>query len=223
MPVLPKHATDVEHFQDATLAPPVGSGPYIIADVRPGARLLLAARSKLLGQGRPSQRGFYNFDEIDITYFRDANALVRGLQGGLIDYARRAVPRAGPAAMTSRPRGKVESSRRSCTTTVQGMEASPSICAANRSRRSPARSARHDVRLRVDKRQSIFGLYTRTKSFFDQSELASIGRPATRAERALLAPFPDAVREDILEGRWRPPVNDGTGRDREMANGRSPS
>ena len=41
MPVLPKHATDVEHFQDATLAPPVGSGAYVIADVQPGARLLL--------------------------------------------------------------------------------------------------------------------------------------------------------------------------------------
>ena len=48
------------------------------------------------------------------------------------------------------------------------------------------------------------GLYTRTKSFFDESELSSSGRPASEEERALLAPSPDAVRADILEGRWRP-------------------
>ncbi len=48
-------------------------------------------------------------------------------------------------------------------------------------------------------------LYTRTKSFFDESELSSSGRPASAAERALLAPFPGAVRDDIMEGRWAPP------------------
>jgi len=52
MPVLPKHATDVEHFQDATLAPPVGSGPYIIADVRP-ARGCCYGAIQITGQGRP--------------------------------------------------------------------------------------------------------------------------------------------------------------------------
>jgi len=58
------------------------------------------------------------------------------------------------------------------------------------------------------------GLYKRTKSFFDDSELASTGRPADAAELALLAPFPGAVREDILEGRWRPAATDGSGADR---------
>jgi peptide/nickel transport system substrate-binding protein len=61
------------------------------------------------------------------------------------------------------------------------------------------------------------GLYTRTASFFDNSELASTGIPASVAERALLQSFPNAVRDDVLEGRWRPYVTDGTGRDREQA------
>ncbi|MFZ0207935.1 MAG: ABC transporter substrate-binding protein, partial [Roseiarcus sp.] len=42
-------------------------------------------------------------------------------------------------------------------------------------------------------------------------------RPATPRERALLAPFPGVVREDILEGKWAPPVSDGSGRDRALA------
>ena len=61
------------------------------------------------------------------------------------------------------------------------------------------------------------GLYRRSRSFFDDSELSSTGRPADAGERALLAAFPGAVRDDILEGRWEPPVPDGSGRDRTMA------
>ena len=61
------------------------------------------------------------------------------------------------------------------------------------------------------------GAYKRSEGFFDDSELSSIGRPASERERALLAPFPGAVRDDVMEGRWRAPVSDGTGRDRAIA------
>ena len=61
------------------------------------------------------------------------------------------------------------------------------------------------------------GAYKRSEGFFDDSELSSIGRPASERERALLAPFPGAVRDDVMEGEWRAPVSDGTGRDRAIA------
>ena len=61
------------------------------------------------------------------------------------------------------------------------------------------------------------GAYKRSEGFFDESPLSSIGRPASEREQALLAPFPGAVREDVMEGRWRAPVSDGSGRDREIA------
>src|SRR5450755_1445218 len=61
------------------------------------------------------------------------------------------------------------------------------------------------------------GAYRRSRSFFDDSELASAGRPATAMERALLAPFAGAVRADVMEGQWAPPVSDGSGRDRALA------
>src|SRR6202035_1934687 len=60
-----------------------------------------------------------------------------------------------------------------------------------------------------------FDLYQRSGSYFEGSELSARGRPADAAERALLAPFPGAVRPDILDGTWSPPVSDGSGRDRE--------
>jgi len=64
-------------------------------------------------------------------------------------------------------------------------------------------------------RNFFFDLYRRTASFYDGSELASRGRAANARERTLLAPYPNAVRADILNGTWLPAVADGSGRDRE--------
>jgi peptide/nickel transport system substrate-binding protein len=61
------------------------------------------------------------------------------------------------------------------------------------------------------------GAYKRSEGFFDDSELSSIGRPASERERTLLAPYPGAVRDDVMEGEWRTPVSDGSGRDRAIA------
>ena len=63
-------------------------------------------------------------------------------------------------------------------------------------------------------RSYFFELYRRTAGYFDGSELSSHRRPADARERELLARFPDAVRPDVLEGTWSPPISDGSGRDR---------
>jgi len=60
----------------------------------------------------------------------------------------------------------------------------------------------------------FFDLYKRTASYFDGCDLSAHGVPANARERELLAPFPDAVRADILAGKWSPPVTDGSGHDR---------
>jgi peptide/nickel transport system substrate-binding protein len=63
-------------------------------------------------------------------------------------------------------------------------------------------------------RSLFFDRYRRTGSYFEGSELSHRGRPADARERELLSPFPDAVRPDVLEGKWSPPATDGSGRDR---------
>lgn len=219
MPVLPRHATDVEHFSESTLKPPIGSGPYVVRDVEAGARLVLERDPDYWGKDLPIQRGLYNFDRIDIDYFRDGNALFEAFKAGLVDYrdesntARWASGYDFPAVRDGRV--VVESLPSPGPKGLEGLAF------------NTRREIFHDVRLREAlglmfdfewiNANLYSGLYTRTKSFFDESELSSSGRPASEAERALLAPFPGAVREDILEGRWRPPVHDGTGRDREGA------
>jgi peptide/nickel transport system substrate-binding protein len=64
-------------------------------------------------------------------------------------------------------------------------------------------------------RDFFYNLYRRTTGYFPDSELSAYRRPADARERALLAPFPGAVRADVLDGSWSPPVSDGSGRDRD--------
>ena len=63
-------------------------------------------------------------------------------------------------------------------------------------------------------RNYFFGLYGRSPSFFAGSELSAAGRPADPRERRLLAPFATEIRPDILDGSYRLPVTDASGRDR---------
>jgi peptide/nickel transport system substrate-binding protein len=59
--------------------------------------------------------------------------------------------------------------------------------------------------------------YARTGSFFEGSALSARGIPANEAERALLAPFANEVRKEVLAGADQPPVSDGSGNDRRLA------
>jgi peptide/nickel transport system substrate-binding protein len=216
MPVLSRRATDSAGFEQASLAIPIGSGPYRITQVDQGEKLVLRRNPDYWAKDIPSQRGFFNFDEIDIEYYRDANSLFEAFQAGLIDFRVETNPLRWT---TSYDFPAVKKHRVICESLPIGGPKGMDGFAFNL-----RRNLFDDVRVREALgmmfdfewvNTNLFaGLYTRTKSFFDDSEFASTGRPASPAERALLAPFPDAVRDDIMQGRWRPPQSDGTGHDR---------
>ncbi len=86
MPVLSSAHTDAEHFEDQTLQIPVASGPYRIAEVVPGERLVLKRNPDYWARDLPVSKGLYNFDEIRIDYFRDATAMFEAFKAGVIDY-----------------------------------------------------------------------------------------------------------------------------------------
>src|SRR5271157_1603073 len=219
MPVLSRAHTDAEHFEDQTLQIPVGSGPYRVADVKPGERLVLERDPNYWARNLPITRGLYNFDSIRIDYYRDATAMFEAFKAGLIDYR--------VEDDTTRWRGEYDfpaakDGRIVKAAIPSGLPKGVSGFAFNL-RRAPFA----DVRVR-EALASMFdfewinanlfgGAYKRSEGFFDDSELSSIGRAASARERELLAPFPGAVRDDVMEGQWRAPVSDGTGGDRTIA------
>jgi microcin C transport system substrate-binding protein len=61
----------------------------------------------------------------------------------------------------------------------------------------------------------FYGLYTRTESFFENSTMKAMGKPSA-AELALLEPFRSQLPPEVFEEPYRPPVSDGSGKDRKL-------
>jgi peptide/nickel transport system substrate-binding protein len=218
-PVLPEHALTEKIFSDDGLAVPLGSGPYRVTEVRPGEKLVLTRDPTYWGADLPTRRGLDNFDRVEFLYSRDDNSLFEAFKAGLIDYRLEGDPHRwaraydfpargnGDVAVDSLPLGGPKGFEGLAFNTRRAVFADPRL--------------REALAMMFDFEwinANLFdGLFTRTRSFFDESDLSAAGRPASAAERALLAPFPGAARADILEGAWAPPVSDGSGRDRALA------
>jgi peptide/nickel transport system substrate-binding protein len=219
MPVLSKKHTDAERFAETSLDIPVASGPYRIESIRPGELLILKRNPDYWAKDLPIHRGLFNFDEIRIEYFRDAAALYEAFKGGLVDYREETNP---TRWLTGYDFPAMKNGKLAKASLPLGVPKGMTGFAFN-----TRRPLFKDVRLREAlglmfdfewvNAKLYGGLYSRTKSFFDESALSSHGHPASAHERALLAPFHNAVRADILEGQWAPPKTDGTGRDRTAA------
>ena len=167
----------------------------------------------------PSQRGLYNFDEIDIDWYRDKEALFEALKGGLVDYREES---SASRWLKAYDFPAVRDGKIVKDTLRPGRPVGMSGFVFNlRSKLFDDVRLREAMAMMLDfewiNANFYGGLYKRTTSYFDESPYASSGRRASEAERALIAKVSGVVREDILEGKWRPPVHDGSGRDRAIA------
>jgi len=85
MPVLPKHAIDPAKFENTTLAKPIGSGPYIVAEIDSGKSVTFKRDPNYWGRDLPINRGLWNFDELRFDFYRDENAYFEAFKAGLYD------------------------------------------------------------------------------------------------------------------------------------------
>ncbi len=216
MPVLPKHAIDVATFEETSMSPPIGSGPYRVSAVKPGASVTLMRNPDYWGRELPANRGLWNFDEIRLDFYREANGQFEAFKRGLYDFRVENEPLRWhdgydfPAARD----GEV------IRDTIKTGMPQPSEFLVFNTRR-PVFSdirVRRALTLLFDfewiNRNYFFGLYGRSASFFAGSELSAYARAADDRERELLKPFAAHLRPDILDGSYRLPITDGSGRDR---------
>ncbi len=216
MPVLPRHHFSADTFEQTTLAPPVGSGPYRITRVDPGKQIVYKRNPDYWGKDLPVNRGRFNFDEVRYEYYRDDDPMFQAFQKGLFqlwpesDSGRwsrgydfpahndgRIVKEELPINVPSGMSALVFNTRKPQFADVQ---------------------VRKALTLMLDfewlNKNYYYGLYSRTQSFFDRSDLSSHGRSADVRERELLKSHPDAVEPSIMDGSYTLPVSDGAGRNR---------
>jgi peptide/nickel transport system substrate-binding protein len=216
MPVLPKHAVNVATFEETSLTPIMGSGPYRITAVNPGASVTFTRNPDYWGRDLPINRGLFNFDEIRFDYYREANGYFEAFKRGLYDYRVETEPLRWHDGYDFPAVKNGEVIRETIKT---GLPQISEFLVFNT--RRPVFSdirVRRALTLLFDfewiNRNFFFGLYNRSGGFFAGSDLSAYGRPADEREQALLKPFAASIPPDIMDGSYRLPVTDGSGRDR---------
>ena len=217
-PVLPKHAFDMETFDQTTLEPVTGSGPYRIAQIKPGQRIVFERNPDYWGKDIASKRGFDNYGRVTIDYFLNANAQFEAFKKGLCAIQTEADPvkRSRDFDFPAVKDGRVvlETFKSGLPPVVSGFLFNTRLPNFADARVRRALALLYDFEWA--NRNLFAGQYKHTASYFQDTELSALGRPASDVERALLAPYPDAVLPEVMDGTYRPPETDGSGRDRAL-------
>ena len=221
MPVLPKHAINPETFDKSTLKTPIGTGPYLVAEVHAPNYVVYKRNPDYWAKDLPIKRGIDNYDEIRVDYYRDANSMFEAFKKGLYQIN----PEGDPAQWNTGYDFPAVKDGRVIkegfkTETPKGM----SGLVFNTRRpifADPAvRKALSDAfDFEWVNHNLYYDSYVRSAGYFNDSELSSIGRPADEREKALLAPFPGVVAPDVMDGTYKPAVTDGSGADRKVLRG----
>lgn len=212
LPVLPKHWWAERDFSATSMEPPLGSGPYRVERVQPGRSIRYARVEDYWGKDLPVNRGFYNFDQLNLDYYRDNTVALQAFKAGHFDYW---LETSAKNWATAYDIEAVRSGRiirdEIANHNPQGMQGF--IFNIRRERLQDVR-VREAIALLFDfewtNRQLFNGAYTRTHSYFDNSELASSGTP-DKKELALLEPLRNQIPAEIFERPFELPRTRGDG------------
>ena len=212
LPVLPKHYWEGRAFDQTTLEPPLGSGPYRIARFEAGRFVEFERVRDYWGERLPINRGMNNFDRIRIDYYRDQTVALEAFKANEYDFRSEnsskdwatgyRFPAAGAGLVHT------EQVRHARPTGMQSF--------AFNLRRAKFQDirVREAIGLAFDfnwsNRNLFYGQYSRTTSFFSNSELAASGPPGP-AEKTLLEPLRGKIPDAVFASAFKPPETDGSG------------
>ena len=216
--VLPKHWWATRDFSKGDLEPPLGSGPYRIGKVAPGSAVTFERVKDWWAKDLPVSRGLYNFDRIQVDFYRDSQVALEAFKAGQFDvnleysakdwntgydspalragkFVQLAIPNHNPAGM----QGYVFNLRRPIFQDRRVREAIAQL-----------------FDFEWANKQLFYGAYKRTHSYFENSEMAATGLPS-EAELKLLEPLRDKLPPEVFSQEFKPPVSDGSGIIREQS------
>ena len=217
LPILSKAYYASRPFDETTLDPPLGSGPYKVGKFEQGRFMEFERVKDWWGADLPINRGQYNFDVLSYDYYRDRDTAFEGFSGKSYLFREEFTSRVWatrydfPAVRDGRV--KRESIPDERPSGAQGWMI------------NTRRDRFQDVRVREAlayafdfewaNKNLMFDSYARTHSCFQNSDMMAKGKPSPE-ELALLGPFKGKVPETVFAEAWVPPVSDGSGQDRRL-------
>ncbi len=192
----------------STLEPILGSGPYKLSDIKPGLSFTVTRVPDYWGEDLAIHRGRNNFDVIERQVYKDSSVLLEAFKGDQFDIqfetsAKQWATGYGFPAVKDGRCLKEELPKKG----VMGMQG----WAMNQ-----AYPKFQDVRVRRAlnfafdfewaNANLFYGQYTRSRSYFSNSELVANGLPSPE-ELAILEPLKDQLPLEVFTTEFSNPVN----------------
>jgi microcin C transport system substrate-binding protein len=215
LPIFSKAYYTDRKFDETTLEPPLGSGPYLVDDLKQGRNITYKRNPDYWARDLPVNQGRWNFDKIRFEYFRDRTAGMEAFKAGTYDLREEFTSKVWateynfPAVRD----GRVKKD------TLPDMTPSGTQGFFLNTRRDKFKDkrVREALGLAFDfewtNRNMFYNLYDRTQSYFENSPMKAEGEPS-EAERVLIENLGVDVDPDVLGPVPVPPKSDGSGRDR---------
>ncbi len=216
LPVLPRHYWESRNFEETTLEPPLGSGPYRIKDFEAGRYIVRERVPDYWGADLPVRKGLDNFDIQRVNYFRDDTALRLALKSGDIDLRLENQAKAW-ASEYDTPAVDNGWLKKEFVPHQQGTGMQAFVMNTRRAKfadRTVRRALAYAFDFEWTNKHLFYGQYKRTTSYFSNSELASSGLP-DGAELEILERFRDQLPPEVFTQEYTVPTTDGSGRPRE--------
>ncbi len=217
LPVFSKAFYTANDFEKETFVTPMGSGPYDIADYRQGSYITYKRRKDYWAASLPVNVGRWNFDEIRYDYFADRTASLEAFKSGREHDLREEFTSKSWATEYDFPAtrsGKVKK----MVLPDENMSGAQGFFINTRREKFKDIRVRKALNYAFDFEWSnktlFYGLYTRTTSYFENSDMKAVGLPSP-AELALLEPFRDKLSPEVFGEAPLPPVTDGSGESRQ--------
>lgn len=207
MPVLAKKYWENRDFAATTLDVPVGSGPYRVERFEAGRFIVYQRDGNYWGKDLPVNRGLHNIDRLRYDYYRDVVVALEAFKAGAYDL-------------------RLENSAKQWATGYDFPALTKGLVKKETfSRQMPAgmqgfafnlrRPLFQDPRVRQalgyafdfewSNRNLFYNQYTRTRSYFDNSELAARGLPSPE-ELVILDPLRKELPPEVFTTVYEPPV-----------------
>ena len=216
LPIFSKAFYTANDF-DASLTPPLGSGPYRIGAFRAARSITYERVTDYWAKDLPVNVGHWNFDRVRFEYFRDRTAQFESFKAGGYLFREEFTSKVWateynfPAVNDGRV--KLQTLPDDTPSGAQGWFLN------TRREKFKDRRVRESLGLAFDfkwtNKNIFYGIYKRTESYFENSPMKAQGLPS-EAELELLEPWRSELPEEVFGPAVTPPESDGSGQDRRL-------
>lgn len=210
LPILPKAYFKDKDFSKSLVEPILGSGPYTVKKFDLGHSISYERNDNYWAKDLPVNIGRYNFNFIQIDYYRDVSIAIEAFKAGEYDFRSENISKLWSKAYDI-PEVK---DGRIIKETIPNNSPKGMQCFVLNTRRPSFqnRKFREALNYAYDfewaNKKLFYSLYSRNKSFFGDSEFASSGLPS-KEELDLLNPFKDILPSRLFTSEYKLPTTDG--------------